>query len=91
MNHAYIELMSDNRNLKMLPNHYSIFFHEKKSYNCPECNGPMDRAHIHGWYWFCGTCRKSFPLYVLEPAKEVVMEPAKPKGWMAKVKEALRG
>jgi ribosomal protein L37AE/L43A len=85
-----VELMSDNRNMRGA-HRTSIFFHEKRMYDCPQCKKPMDRINRHGWYWYCATCKKDFPLYLLKEPETMVMEPAKPKGWMAKVKEVLRG
>ncbi len=46
--------------------HFSIFYHNVASYPCPDCGKTMARAHIHGWFYHCDSCRKEFPLYQLE-------------------------
>jgi len=69
----------------MNPRHISVFFHEEKSYNCPDCQGPIERAHIHGWFWWCEKCKKEWPLYVLEEKGIAVKAEAE------KVEEKLLG
>lgn len=73
--------------------HVSIYFHEDKKYPCPDCTKEMSRAHIHGWFYYCVACRKTYPLYVLDKQESKIPEPTveepKKKGLFDKVKEVL--
>lgn len=73
--------LADARQMRNQMRHVSIYFHDKKSFDCPDCKMAMERAHMHGWYWLCMKCKKTFPLYLLEHKK--VETP--------KVKEAVHG
>jgi len=58
--------VEDARARRSAMRHISIFADSKEKYDCPDCKIPMDRAHIHGWFWRCDKCKKEFPRYVLE-------------------------
>ena len=51
---------------RMNPRHVSVFFHDEKTYMCPDCNTEMQRAHVHGWFWYCAKCKQEHPLYKLQ-------------------------
>jgi hypothetical protein len=88
---AQMHLDCDNRRLKMARPNISVFYHDQKSYECPECKVEMDRAHVHGWFWICPKCKQDYPLYRLQPfeVKEEKKKEGLFKGFMGRIREAM--
>lgn len=63
MNAILMDNLSNLRNAR--GRSYSIFYHARAIYPCPECTKPMPRLNA-GFYWGCTACKKSFPLRVLD-------------------------
>jgi ribosomal protein L37AE/L43A len=83
---------SDYRGMRLLPGRtVSVFFHDQRHYPCPDCKGELDRAHIHGWYWSCAQCKKTFPLYVLQNLGIAEETKIPDKTFMQKLKGVFNG
>jgi len=71
------------------PRSVSVYFNDKRSYLCPKCKTEMERAHVHGWFWFCEACKTSYPLRDLEHFE--VKPIPKEDGILTKFKRAFLG
>lgn len=72
-----------------MPKPVSIYFHDERSYDCPECKVSMNRVAVHGWFWGCPKCQKTYPLYILDP-KATVEKPEK-EGFLSSMRKRFLG
>lgn len=87
-NARLMNYICDQRLMYMARPHISVFFEQKRFYNCPDCKLPMDRTNRHGWFWKCSKCLNEHPLYKLE--KHEIKEQAKEEGWGTKFLKRIR-
>lgn len=83
-----VHSLPDSRRARM-PREVSVFFHHEGKYDCPECKFPMERLHVHGWFWGCSKCKKSWPLYILEP--HIDEAKVEKHGFLGKFKSFISG